>query len=113
MHEASLAAHMLAIAAQAAGPRRDKVRTVTVAVGEMAGVMADSLAFAFDAIKGSMALEKAELKIQTVPVCVRCRRCGQEYAPHAFPYVCPRCEEHGFDMVQGEELFVKELEMEP
>ncbi len=111
MHEATLAARMLQIAQEAASSREGYVESVTVIVGELAGVMLDSLAFAFDALKKRTRLENAVLKIEKQPALAQCRDCGTEYAPAGFPFLCPHCGSNAFRIVRGEEVFVKDMEM--
>ena len=112
MHEATLAARMLQIAQAAAADRQGRVRAVTAVIGDMAGVMTDSLVFAFDALKKNTPLHGAQLKIERQRVLVCCRGCGVEYAPPGFPFVCPQCGGREFRIVRGEEIYVKNLEVE-
>ncbi len=111
MHEASLAENMLKLAAKAAGDRALSVKAVVVSVGALSGVMTDALTFAFDAMKKGMGLENALLKIEPSQVVARCRSCEREYAPEGFPFICPQCQSNAFDIIGGEEVFVKELEL--
>ena len=112
MHETALAANLLQIAGEAADGRREKVRTVVVTVGELAGVMPDALRFAFDALKAAAGLYNAVLRMEQQPVLARCTGCGSEYAPAGFPFICPGCGANTFRIIRGEEVFVKELEVE-
>ncbi len=111
MHEASLAENMLEIAAKAAGGRAASVKAVVVSVGTLSGVMTDALAFAFDAMKKGMGFENASLKIEPSPVVARCKSCAAQYAPQGFPFICPKCQSNAFEIIGGEEIFVKELEL--
>lgn len=112
MHEATLAARMLQIAEEAAAKQQGNIRAVTAVIGDIAGVMTDSLTFAFDALKKNTRLCNAELKIEHQRVLVCCRDCGTQYAPSGFPFVCPHCAGRGFRIVHGEEVYVKNLEVE-
>lgn len=112
MHEATLAARLLQVAESAAEGMPGRVRAVTAVVGDMAGVMADALVFAFDALKKDTALHSAALHIERQPVTVSCGGCGEEYAPSGFPFVCPRCAERSFRLLRGEEVYVKNIEVE-
>ncbi len=111
MHEASIAAHMLSIAEKAAGDRCGDVCGITVSIGEMAGVMTDSLIFAFNALKKETALKNAVLNIRTQRVILVCGDCDEEYEANGFPYICPRCGSAAFRILHGEEIFIKELEV--
>lgn len=109
MHEASIAKNMLEIAARAAGESSGQVKRVVVSLGELSGIMPDALEFAFDAMKKDMGFEKASLSLQTLPLRAKCRECGLEYAPEGFPAICPECKSRSFCIIQGEEIYVKEL----
>ena len=57
MHEAGIAAEILEIArAQAVAHGKARVAEVTVRVGDMSGVVAEALEFAFEALRGCPAL---------------------------------------------------------
>lgn len=112
MHEASLAANVLRIAGTAAAGRVGRVVRITVAVGELAGVMPDALVFAFDALKKGTALAGASLVMEKEPVCARCSDCGAEYLPQKFPYRCPSCGGGAFQIVRGEDVTVRKMELE-
>lgn len=111
MHEATLAARMLRIACEAAEGRPGRVTGVTVVVGELAGILPDALAFAFDTLKRDTRLNGARLNIVRQPVRARCRDCGATYDPPGFPFACPQCGSSGFQIIQGEDFYVKELEL--
>ncbi len=111
MHEASLAARLLDVASDAAAGQRGVVTSVTVIVGELSGVLPGMLASAFDILKQGTLLERAELRVQTQRAVARCQDCGEAYRAEGFPCACPACGSYAFRLEQGEELFVKELEL--
>lgn len=112
MHEATLAAQILRIADEALPPHSPPVRGVVVTVGELSGVMVDSLRFAFDALKKSTRFAQAQMRIEKQSVVAACLDCGREYQPERFPFLCPMCQSRAFRIVHGEEVFVKNLEVE-
>lgn len=111
MHEASLAANVLRIVSAAAAGREARVVRVTVSVGELAGVMPDALLFAFDALKKDTPLAHAALVLEKEPVRARCEACGTEYLPAAFPYRCPACADSAFQIIGGEDVSVRKMEL--
>ena len=112
MHEATLAQNVLRISLRAVEGRSGRVTGVRVSVGALAGVMGDAMTFAFDAIKADTPLRDAALILEPEPVGARCDACGGEYEPKDFPYVCPVCQSRAFRIVRGEDVYVKELEIE-
>jgi hydrogenase nickel incorporation protein HypA/HybF len=103
VHELSIA-HALARLAdeRAAGA---PVLELTVEVGELAGVVPDSLRFAWEVATAGTSCEGAELVVRPVPVVVHCTACGHtgELA-EPMRFRCARCAEPTADIRQGREL---------
>lgn len=113
MHELTLAAGILEIV-QHNVPAADaaRVRAVRVRVGELAGVVPDSLAFCFAAIVADTPYESAVLEIDRVPADATCRECGYVTGLSASQFVCPACGALGLAIGRGEELQVVHVELD-
>lgn len=112
MHEMALCESIRSIIEDQAR-HQDFVRVSRVAleVGPLAGVEVEALKFGFDvAMRGSPA-EGAALEIVETPATAWCMPCGvnvpiaERYAP------CPHCGSHQLQVTGGEELQIKELEV--
>ncbi|WP_037906922.1 hydrogenase maturation nickel metallochaperone HypA/HybF [Actinacidiphila yeochonensis] len=106
MHEMSIALAVVGQvedAARAAG--RTGVDTVTLRVGELAGVVPDSLHFCFDlACEGTLAAG-ARLVTERVPGRARCGGCAGEWPTGLPPQLCcPRCGAAAAGLLSGREL---------
>lgn len=113
MHELGIAQSIVEIAEENARKQgAKKVLAVTVEVGALSGVMAESLEFCFDACSRETLLEGSELKIEKVPARARCRACRQDYDLENFYDNCPACNSAASDMLSGEELRIKEMEID-
>ncbi len=113
MHELSIAQDILDIIRQnlpGDAPRR--VRTVRVRIGDMAGIVPDSLEFCFQAITPGTVCEGATLAIERVPVVLRCNDCGRESALEHLLFACPSCGSTAVAMISGNELHVVEFEID-
>ncbi|KAB2964823.1 hydrogenase maturation nickel metallochaperone HypA [Zoogloea sp.] len=113
MHEMSLAESIRGIVEEA----REKspfgrVRTVVLALGELAAVEPDSLRFCFDAVMKGGPAEGAELRIEAVPGEGRCPACASRVALHALYEPCPACGAYGVEVTGGNRMQVLELEVE-
>ena len=107
MHELSLATAIVdACTDRAAGARVVRVR---LEVGQLAGVMPDSLRFCFDVCARDTVVEGAALDILETPGKAVCDACGGVVAM-ASPY--GRCACGGvLRIVAGNELRVKDMEI--
>ena len=110
MHEMSITQSVVEICEANSGGSR--VTAVTLEIGDLAGVVPESIEFCFDAcIRGTL-LEGAALTIEQVPARGRCHGCGAEFPLHALFDPCPDCGGFGVELLAGAELRVKELEVE-
>ncbi len=109
MHELALAKSITDMVAEHAGSRR--VRRITVEAGVLTCVMPDAMRFCFGLVAAGTVLEGATLEIVEVKATARCRACGGTFFQDTLWTACP-CGERNFERVTGEELRVKEYEVE-
>lgn len=84
--------------------------SLTVAVGEMTDIVPEYLYRYFpDAVRGTI-LEGAELKVEVVPVKIRCAACGEIYHPEkSNAYRCPACGGSEGEICQGRGMRLREI----
>jgi len=113
MHELSVAQSIVDIVLQHL-PKENHVavKSVGLRLGEMAGIVPDSLEFCFGAITQGTPLEGATLAIEHVPLRAHCSDCGADgdIAPTLF--VCPSCGGSSLTILSGREMQVKDIEVE-
>jgi hydrogenase nickel incorporation protein HypA/HybF len=112
MHELSIAHQIVEIVGQHV-PDADtaRVKSVTVRIGEAAGVVAESLEFCFTAIIAETELAGAALNIEEIPLMLKCSRCQTTTRGSFGVFVCPTCGGNT-TIVSGTELNVIEIELE-
>ena len=110
MHELALADAVVTIAREHARGRR--VSAVDVRIGRLRQVVSDALEFAFELVAAGTEVEGAELRVEHVPVRVRCARCAAESEAPEFPLTCARCGGLDVEVVAGDELLVESLDIE-
>jgi hydrogenase nickel incorporation protein HypA/HybF len=110
VHELSITQGVVEICEKNAGGRR--IVSVTLEIGALSGVVPDAIEFCFDACTQDTPLKGARLIIERVPARGRCHRCGAEFAVAAYYDPCPACGGFGAELLSGEELRVKELEVD-
>ena len=113
MHEMSLCEGILrVIEEQAAAQRYRKVRTVWLEVGALAGVEVEALRFGFDVVmKGSIAAD-ARLEVLDIPGRAWCGQCMNIVTVRHRLDACPECGGYRLRIDGGDELRIKELEVE-
>lgn len=113
MHEMSLAEGVLQIIEDAARQQGfARVRTVWLEVGELACVERESLCFSFaQAAKQSIA-DNARLEIIEIKGQGWCAHCAQEVSLPALYEPCPQCGNFPVTVTDGDQLRVRELEVE-
>ena len=108
MHELSIAESIVAgVCERVPGAH---VKRVIVEIGSLSGVVPDSVRFFFDACTKGTAIDGAELDIVEVKGLTRCRSCGTESQVDGLALSCP-CGSLDVDLVRGEELLVKAVEV--
>ena len=95
MHELSIALEILRAArveleARAGG----RLETVTVAIGDLAGVEPRLLTYAWESVTAGSDHEGARLNIDWVPAKQNCSACGEvaERQPGTWLRLCPQCD---------------------
>jgi hydrogenase nickel incorporation protein HypA/HybF len=113
MHELSIAQSIVDIVLQYL-PKENgvTVRNVKLRVGEMAGVVPDSLEFCFSAITEGTCLNGAVLQIEHVPLTAHCNNCGRDGEIEPTLFRCSSCGGNSLTVLSGRELQVKEIDVD-
>lgn len=112
MHELSIAESILEILNRSvAREELSNVRTVNMKVGEMAGVVCESLEFSFKALTSGTPLAAASLSIEHIPFRIHCSSCNTT-SPSRYGFSsCPRCSGTETRVVSGMELHVVSIDL--
>jgi hydrogenase nickel incorporation protein HypA/HybF len=118
MHEMSIAQSILEVVQQytkgndlAKDSNAPRVKSVHLKIGEMAGVVPESLRFCFEVASEGTAAQGAELLIDEVPIRCRCVSCNAEFSVERFLFLCPTCGTPDIEIISGNELDVVELDL--
>lgn len=113
MHELGLTQHLVEIAEHAARENgATQVRSVTVEIGGLAGVVPESVEFCYEACSRGTLLEGSRLEIVFIPGRGRCFECNTECPLDTYTVSCPNCGGFSLERLQGEELRVVEVEVD-
>lgn len=113
MHEMSVTQNILDIViqhAQQAGASR--VTRIDLVIGEMSGIVDESIQFYFDFLSRESIAAGATLAFDRRPAVFRCRECGTTYHPEGFDWICPGCGALTFEIVSGREFQVASIEVD-
>lgn len=112
MHELSVAQGILDLVQDyVPADQAADVRAVTVRLGALSGLVADSLEFCFSAIVAGTPYSGASLSIERVATRARCNGCAREFEIEGFVFRCPHCDGAHIRVVSGDELQVTSVEL--
>ncbi|MBN2412434.1 hydrogenase maturation nickel metallochaperone HypA [candidate division KSB1 bacterium] len=112
MHEVGIANEIIRIINDIMGEHPgQKVDKVKVVIGEMIAVVPDSLTFAYTALTENTLLQNSKLDIEIVPLTARCNVCSRKFNIKEFEMTCPYCFSQDIAVNNGNELYIKELEV--
>ncbi|WML91562.1 hydrogenase maturation nickel metallochaperone HypA [Thiothrix lacustris] len=113
MHEMSLCEGVLQILeSEAKRQHFTKVKTVWLEIGTMSGVDIEAMRFCFDVIVRHSLADGARLEIIEVPAQAWCLDCAQTVTVQQRYDACPQCGSYQLQVTSGEEMRIKELEVE-
>ncbi|MEB3178678.1 MAG: hydrogenase maturation nickel metallochaperone HypA [Nostocaceae cyanobacterium] len=109
MHELSITQNIVAIVAEHA--QGMKVQRVVLEIGKLSAIMPDAIKFCFDVCTQGTILAGSTLEIREIPGLAKCRQCGAAI-PLEKPFGVCECGSTQLDLIAGQELKIKEIEIE-
>ena len=89
-----------------------QVLEVTVKIGVQSGIEVHLFETAFETFKEKTICDQAKLVIQHQPLLIYCAECAKEYTLEKIEYVCPKCDNLLINVLDGEDMYLMQLEME-
>ncbi len=89
----------------------DRVESVTIVIGELSTFVDKSIEFYFQALSQGTVAEGAQLVFEKVKAKAVCCDCGIDFEPSRIYLSCPECHSPVFEIKQGQELFIDNLEI--
>ncbi|WP_071188916.1 hydrogenase maturation nickel metallochaperone HypA [Trichormus sp. NMC-1] len=109
MHELGITQNIIAIVRENAQGK--KVQRVLLEIGQLSAIMPDAIKFCFDICAKDTIVEGALLEILEIPGMAKCRQCGTKFYVEK-PFGICECGSVQLDIITGEELKIKEIEVE-
>ncbi len=113
MHEVGITRSIVEIAVEnlrCSG--RQRVVSVSVAIGDLSGVVADAVEFCFDVVAAETPLAGSRLIIERIAGRKRCFDCTTVFAADNQTFCCPECGSCLLEVTAGDELQITEMEVE-
>lgn len=113
MHEMMIATELLGqLDALAREHGLGRITHVSVAAGEMRGVVPEALEMAFAEASRDTVANGAALELEIVPAQARCRLCGQIFQPTVDSFLCPGCKQADVEFLKGNEIILTSIDGE-
>ncbi|MDR3690489.1 MAG: hydrogenase maturation nickel metallochaperone HypA [Fimbriimonas sp.] len=113
MHEVGILNQVLEMAIEAAEQEcATKIVRLHLLIGELAGVVPEAMAFAFDVASAGTMAEGATFEWDTVKVRCRCSNGCPDFEPDNYVYACPRCGALASELLAGRELQLVDIDIE-
>ena len=113
MHEFSLACNVLEIVEENTQlMHATKVLELTLEIGSLAGIELQALQTAIESIQKNSIMENAVVNYNIIQAKATCLHCKFEFEPTEIYSACPKCNNHGIQILSGQELIVKSMAIE-
>lgn len=113
MHEMSLCEGVLQIIETEAKKQNfTKVKRVILDVGVLSGVEIPALEFSFEVVMRGSVAENAKLEINQIEAQAWCMQCAETVIVKERYDACPKCESYQLQISSGDEMRIKELEVD-
>jgi len=89
-----------------------KILEIRLKIGELSGVLPECIQEYFSIVSEGTIAEGAVLKVEKIPITIRCRSCGKESVLDRRKIRCPHCEASDIEIIGGREYYVDSLEVE-
>ena len=113
LHEMPIAQELVRQALELAGAHRaTRVISVEVEIGALRLVAPEALRVMFGAASEGTPVEGTALSMTEVAPEAVCRSCGHRYEPEIGDFLCPRCGRADAEVVAGNDIVLKSVEMD-
>jgi hydrogenase nickel incorporation protein HypA/HybF len=112
MHELSISQNIIEIIKENVTENElSKVNKVIIEIGEVSGILPDSLIFCFDIMKLDTPFSSAKMEIKNIPFVVLCNKCKTETKNTTGIRICEKCGNTDTEIISGTEMKITEIEL--
>lgn len=87
------------------------VDVIALQIGPLSGIEIPLLASAFTIASAGTVAEEAELKIEAMPIRVRCHACHTESVVNQNRLLCKQCGDWQTQLISGDEMILRQIEL--
>ncbi len=114
MHELSIAINIVELAEEEARKRGGlRISSVHIEIGTLSNVVQEALEFALNSAVKNTLLQNATFRYDNIIAKATCESCGNVFEPEDFFSPCPECQSFSTEIIQGKELRIRSITMEP
>jgi hydrogenase nickel incorporation protein HypA/HybF len=110
VHELAVTQSILDIALKSAP--ECQVKGITIVLGELSGIVEDSVRFCFEVVAADTPAKGAFLSFHKVAAHLRCTKCAFEFKLDDGDWACPQCGHLGGEVIQGRECYIESIDVE-
>ncbi len=115
MHELQVTERILSIVVSHAEKNKvQKVMSIALRVGELSDLEDEWIQHYFDYLAKETVAAGAKLKIERVPVVMRCNDCSNSFqidVKERKEIVCPECDSKSCVLISGRDYYIKDMEV--
>jgi hydrogenase nickel incorporation protein HypA/HybF len=111
MHEFALAQDIFDSISRNVNNQWEKVTAIFIDVGEVSGVVADSLQFGLEVVLKDKNLSHIKIEMAVVPATAVCQ-CGCQYPIKDFLETCPECNSYQRHITSGANVIIRSIELQ-
>ncbi len=88
------------------------VVVINLQIGPLSGVEIPLLTAAFSIARSGTVADQAELKIEALPIRVKCNDCHTESTVSQNKLICKQCGNWQTQLISGDEMLLRQVELE-
>jgi hydrogenase nickel insertion protein HypA len=113
MHELSVTENIINICSEEALKNKAiKVKEIKILVGELTGLIPESIQYYFDIASRGTKVEGAKLNIIKVPFKIFCNGCKNTSIVNRGVFTCPVCKGSDIKILGGNEFLIESMEVD-
>ena len=113
MHEYGITQSIVKIACEEAEKHgANKITEIRLKVGELSGLVPESIQNYFDIISDGTLAYGAKIVVEKLPIRFKCKVCDTESGVKNGEHVCPACSSKDISIIAGHEYMIDSMEVE-